>query len=183
MCVCVCVWRGRGCNSIVIKNFSDDGPVGNVASLVRFVFFLADLNPENFTLSSSRIYIPRTTRPYMMVINLTHPRLCLAGLHDCDGFLYAVLFCAAPTSPFTSPVCTPFALLAILLFPPSTVPHSPSPSTCREKPWPYSFYPWVMSVVLVPALSLLAFGSYINSNSFLIAVGVRNRKLSLYAAT
>jgi hypothetical protein len=40
-----------------------------------------------------------------------------------------------------------------------------------------------MSVVVVPALSLLAFGSYIHSNSFLIAAGVRNGKLSLYAAT
>jgi hypothetical protein len=61
-----------------------------------FSFFLADLNPDNFTLSSARIYIPRTTRPYIKVINLSHPLLCLAGLPDCDGSLNA-LFCTTPS--------------------------------------------------------------------------------------
>ena len=84
---CVCVWGGGWCSIVVIKSFSDDRRMGNVASLVRFVYFLADLNPENFTLSSARIYIPRTTRPYFKVISLSHPRLCLAGLRDCEDSL------------------------------------------------------------------------------------------------
>ena len=83
----VCVWGGGWCSIVVIKSFSDDRRMGNVASLVRFVYFLADLNPENFTLSSARIYIPRTTRPYFKVISLSHPRLCLAGLRDCEDSL------------------------------------------------------------------------------------------------
>ena len=104
--------------------------LSDVASLACFVAHLAVLNPENFTLSSARIYIQRTTRPYIKVINLSCPRLRLAGLPDFDGFLYAVLFCVTDSkSSCTSRVCTPFALFAILLFPPPPLPFPFPPST------------------------------------------------------
>ena len=64
----------------------------------------------------------------------------------------------------------------------SPVFRPPPLPTCREKPWPYSFYPWVVSVGLVQALSLLAFRTYVQCNSFLIPVGVRSRKVSLWVA-
>lgn len=97
--------------------------MGHVASLVRFVFLLVYLNPENFTLSSARIYVPRTTRPCIKVINLSHPRLCLAGLPDCDGSQYAV-FCA-PQVTIHFACMYAFRLISNPLVSPSTVPPSP----------------------------------------------------------